>query len=100
MIIKQIKILTTILVFTFFNIANAENYIKNISEISKIAENTVNAAAKQISSDTDKVLKDLEARIEDISSNVQLVNDSDIVVTTDVSGIDESLLTSNAVAQT
>ena len=100
MLIKQIKILITILVFTFFNIANAENYIKNISEISKIAENTVNAAAKQISSDTDKVLKDLEARIEDISSNVQLVNDSDIVVTTDVSGIDESLLTSNAVAQT
>ena len=97
---NKFKLLIIILTFAFFNKSYSENYIENISEISKLAENTVNAATKQISSDTDKVLKNLETKIEDISSNVELVNDSEIKVNVNVSGIDESLLTSNAVAQT
>ncbi len=97
---NKFKLLIIILTFALFNKSYSENYIENISEISKLAENTVNAATKQISSDTDKVLKNLETKIEDISSNVELVNDSEIKVNVNVSEIDESLLTSNAVAQT
>ena len=60
---NKFKLLIIILTFALFNKSYSENYIENISEISKLAENTVNAATKQISSDTDKVLKNLETKL-------------------------------------
>ena len=61
--------LIVVIIFFFNSKLNAENYVDNISGISSLAENTINAAVLQMSSDTNKVLENLNNEIQNLSSS-------------------------------
>ena len=61
--------LIVVIIFFFNSKLNAENYVDNISGISSLAENTINAAVSQMSSDTNKVLENLNNEIQNLSSS-------------------------------
>ena len=61
--------LIVVIIFFFNSKLNAENYVDNISGISSLAENTINAAVSQMSSDTNKVLENLNNEMQNLSSS-------------------------------
>ena len=91
------------LIFLFTPKVNAENYVDNISGISSLAESTVKAAVSQMNSDTNKVLENLNTEIQNLSSSIKtggLISDSEINVDVNLTNVDQSLITSNAMAET
>ena len=72
-----IKIIISLL-FTFSSLA--ENYVKNVSGISELADKSVKAAVSQINNDTEKVINNLNNEVEKLN-----VSENDIENALDVS---------------